>query len=95
LRPLLASLDLEIHDHTHFDHTHFERLKSDAVHRVGVKVDLLVRLGFGEPISPVPKDPEDPASDARTGFLDDSTQLVAKLLDLPLHGGKRGVDSIV
>jgi hypothetical protein len=59
-----------------------------------VKVDLLIRLGFGEPVSAVRKGPEDPASDARTRLLDDSAPLVAKLLELPLDGAKRGIDGI-
>jgi hypothetical protein len=59
-----------------------------------VKVDLLIRLGFGEPASAVRKGPEDPASDAWTRLLDDSAPLVAKLLELTLDGAKRGIDGI-
>jgi hypothetical protein len=59
-----------------------------------VKVALLIRLGFGEPVSAVPRDPEDPASGARTRLLDDSVLLVATLLELPLDSAKRGIDGI-
>src|SRR5919201_5851555 len=90
LWPFLACLDLQIHGHAHF-----ELLKGNPMHGVGMKVDLLRRLGLDEPIAAVLEDPDDPSSDARAGLLNYPPSLVAKLLELSLDGLKRGVRRIV
>jgi hypothetical protein len=60
-----------------------------------MKVDFLVRLGLDESISSISEDPKNPASNARSRCLDHPLPLVAKFLQFPLNGLKRGIRCIV